>query len=111
MAEASRLQTLLTLEERQLDIDESFKAVYSEFYDTIERILSDQLLDDGTKSLIGRLQTDYFLKLTILECVLTGKDTATAKEANAVKYLIEFYIQQALVIMDKILKVESNDSI
>lgn len=97
---------LFNLEPREISIDSSYAEVYTEFYVEIERTLNDPMLDEGTKSLIGRLQTDYFVKLTILECVLTGKDIATEKEATNVKCLIRYFIQQAFIIMDKILKTE-----
>ncbi len=97
---------LNNLAEEEIKLDNSFKDIYVQFYNQIDKVLCDPFIDEGSKSLIGRLQTDYFLKLTILECVLTGKNTATINEANRVIYLINFYFQQATIIMNKILKTE-----
>ena len=99
-------ERLFSLEPREITFDASYERIYEHYYGEIETLYEDPLLDDGTKSLIGRLQTDYFLKLTILECVLNGKDTATADVAERVLSQIGFFINQAFVIMDKILKTD-----
>jgi len=97
---------LFNLPPREILFDSSFCRVYEQYYEDIEKLCNDPLLDEGTKSLTGRLQTDYLLKLTILECVLTGKDTATEAEALRVLNQIKFFLGQAFTIMDQILKTE-----
>ncbi|MDD2297912.1 MAG: DUF3987 domain-containing protein, partial [Sphaerochaetaceae bacterium] len=97
---------LYSLKPREITLSPSYEEKYTSFYNEIESLYENPLLDDGTKSLIGRLQTDYFIKLTILECVLTNTLEATAVEAERVCYLLRFYIAQANTIMRIILKTE-----
>lgn len=94
------------LRPREITFDESFERVYTEFYNEIETLYKTPLVDDATKSLIGRLQTDYFLKLTMFECVLGGKSVATEPEARRVIDLIWFFIAQAHTITGVVLKPE-----
>jgi len=102
----SAYNKLFNLPPSEILLDASYKKVYKQYYEDIDELCSDPLLDEGTKSFIGRLQTDYFLKLSILECVLTGKNTATEEEAYRVLDQIKFFIGQAFNIMDTILKTD-----
>jgi hypothetical protein len=95
------------LEDREIKVDDSFKEVYTEFYMDVEALMDDPFMYKGTKSMIGRIQTDIFLKLTILECVISGTDVADAEIALRVRYLVEFYLEQAFTIMDLILKTDN----
>ncbi len=104
----SAYNKLFNLPPLEILLDASYKKVYKQYYEDIDSLCNDPLLDEGTKSLIGRLQTDYFIKLTILECVLTGKNTATEEEAYRVLDQIKFFIGQAFTIMDQILKTDRN---
>jgi hypothetical protein len=97
---------LFYLKPREIALDNSFEEVYKVFYNEIESLYENPLLDDGTKSLMGRLQTDYFLKLTILECVLNNKLVATSEEAERVCNLIRFFINQTHTIMGIIMKTD-----
>ena len=101
------MRKVINLPPIEIKYDDSFKKVYSAFYYQIDKLLNNPLVDEGAKSLYGRLQTDYFLKLTILECVLTGKTIATEVEADNVKYLISYYLNQAKTIISKIHKTDN----
>ena len=59
-------------------------------------------VDNAMKSIISRLQTDYFLKFTILECVLADKTTASKEVALRAKYLVAFYMAQAIATIKNI---------
>lgn len=98
---------LSNLPEKEIQIDDSFKKVFEEYYCEIDKLINSECLNDSKKAFIGRLQTDYFLKLTILECVLTGKDTASSVEALRVKELITYFIYQAFMIVDCIMKTDT----
>lgn len=90
-----------------INVDKSFEEVYIRFYDAIDNAFRNPLLDDGTKSLLGRLQTDYFLKLSILESSLSGTNTATAETAERVSVMLGFYVHQAIEIMSMLLKTDT----
>lgn len=98
---------LFNLESREIKLDDSYKSLYTQFYNDIDVLMDDPFMDNGTRSLIGRIQTDIFLKLTILECVLSGEDVANESIGLRVRYLAEFYLEQAFVIMDLIQKTDN----
>jgi len=89
--------------------DEGFRRVFCQAYDSIDRLYRDVLVDDGTKALIGRLQTDYFLKLSIIECVLSKTIVATEEIAVRANYLIGYYLAQARRVMGAILKTKRSE--
>jgi len=93
---------LYELKPEEIKLDEEFKAVYSEFYHECDEFIDELAVDNGLKSIFSRLQTDYFLKFTILECVLADKTTASGDEASRVKYLIAFYMAQAIATIKSI---------
>ncbi|MDD2297247.1 MAG: hypothetical protein PHX79_05475 [Sphaerochaetaceae bacterium] len=95
-------ETLLSLEPSEIICDEGFNQVFRAHYERIDNLYTDVLIDEGTKALFGRLQTDYFLKFSILECVLTKKRIADVEVANRASYLIDYYLGQARCVMDKI---------
>lgn len=97
---------LIQCEPMAIQLDKAFEEAYSSFYNEVEAMLRNPLLDDGTKSFLGRLQTDYYLKLTILLCTLKGKTTADIEVATEVSYLAKFYLQQAVHIMGSLLKTD-----
>lgn len=97
---------LLDCKRTVIELDPSYEEGYVSFYDKVDILLRNPFLDDGTKSLLGRLQTDYFIKLTILECTLNGKTRADAEIAHRVSYLAEYYIGQANNIMNMLLKTD-----
>lgn len=98
--------SLYALPPREITFDDSYKSAYTGFYNEIEALYKTPLVEDATKSLIGRLQTDYFLKLTMFECVLGNKTVATGEEARRVIDQIWFYIAQAHTITGVVLKPE-----
>jgi hypothetical protein len=90
-----------------IELDEEFKDVYSEFYRESDNFIDEMPVDNGLKSIFSRLQTDYFLKFTILECVLSDKLTASRDEALRVKYLVAFFMAQAMAVIKSISPTET----
>ena len=90
------------LKPEEIILDKEFKKVYTDFYIESEKLIDELPFDDGLKSIYSRLQTDYFLKFTILECVLTGKKIASRGEAVRALYLVAFYMAQATVTIQSI---------
>jgi hypothetical protein len=70
------------MQKNEITFDGSFENVYTDFYHKVEALYKSPLVEDATKSLIARLQTDYFLKLTMFECVLNDKQVATEEEGK-----------------------------
>lgn len=97
---------LMKVDPFEIIVDRSYQESYIKFYECIDRSLRNPLLDDGTKSLLGRLQTDYFLKLTILDSTLSGRSLATSDVADRVSAMLSFYVNQALNIMNMLLKTD-----
>ncbi len=93
---------LYELEPEEIIFDEKFETVYSEFYHESDKLIEELSVDNAMKSIFSRLQTDYFLKFTILECVLAGKTTASKDEALRAKYLVAFYMAQAMATIKNI---------
>ena len=87
---------LYALSEAEIKLTPDFEKVYSDFYLECDDFIDKLPFDNGLRSLLGRLQTDYFLKFTILECVLTNKTEAGKEEAIRAKYLVVFYMTQAI---------------
>lgn len=101
---------IFSLPPSEITLDASYKEVYTAFHGDVERLFANPLLDTATKSLLSRLQTDYFLKLTIIECVLGNTVVATALEAERVRSMMEYYIGQAISAMDQIMRTERSKS-
>lgn len=101
---------IFDLPSSEISMDASYKKAYEEYHGNVESLFSNPLLDTATKSLLSRLQTDYFLKLTIIECVLCDTLTATATVAKRVQSMMEFYVGQAISAMDQIMRTEKSKS-
>lgn len=97
---------LLELEPAEIRLDDAFRERYTSFYNEINATLLSPLFDDGTKAFLGRLQTDYYMKLTILECTLSGQAVTSPEVTDRVSQLINFYVSQAVGIMDMLLKTD-----
>ncbi len=93
---------LFELKPKEITFDQEFRTVYEEFYHESDELIEKLAVDNGLKSIFSRLQTDYFLKFTILECVLTGKTTASKDEALRARYLVAFYMAQAIATIERI---------
>ncbi len=93
---------LYELKPEEIKLDEGFQAIYTEFYRESDKLIDELQVDNALKSIFSRLQTDYFLKFTILECVLADKTTASKDEALRVKYLVAFYMAQAIATIKNI---------
>ena len=90
------------LEPNVIELDSEFEKIYRDFYYESDELIEDLDVDNGLKSIFSRLQTDYFLKFTILECVLSEKTTASKEEALRAKYLVAFYMAQAITTIKNI---------
>jgi len=97
---------MLNLAPAKITYDRGFERVFCECYAVIDQIYCDPLVDDGTKALVGRLQTDYFLKLSILECVLSNVSTANEEIALRARYLVDYFVCQARKVMAAIQKTK-----
>lgn len=95
---------ILNLDFAEITFDKSFEQVYTDCYYQIEAYLKDPFVPESTKTLLARLQCDYFLKLTILECVIAGTTVATSEEATRAAYLVNFYCKHAMLAMENALK-------
>ena len=95
------------LKPSEIKLDDGFKKIYTEFYEESDRLISELSVDNALKSIFSRLQTDYFLKFTILECVLSDKLVATEKEALTAKYLVAFFMVQAIAVIKQIAPSET----
>jgi hypothetical protein len=87
------------LSPHEITFDSEFEEIYSAFYHECDDIINGLDNDIGLNSIIARIQTDYFLKFVILECVIAGKTTASAIEAERAVYLAAFYITQAKAVI------------
>lgn len=99
-------ETLISLEPREIVLSDAYRETYTRFYLEMEAVLDDPLLDEGTKALLARLQTDYFLKFTIIDCATMGLTEATGEVAARVCYLINFYASQVKQVIAHILKTD-----
>ncbi len=90
------------LEPNVIELDSEFEKIYIDFYYESNELIEGLDVDNGLKSIFSRLQTDYFLKFTILECVLSGKTTAPKEEALRAKYIVAFYMAQAITTIKNI---------
>lgn len=97
---------ILRLAPSKITYDAGFERVFCECYADIDRLYQDPLIDEGTKALVGRLQTDYFLKLSILECVLNNTMVANEEIAWRARYLVNYYLGQAREVMAAIQKTK-----
>ncbi len=88
-------EKMLKLEKKPIRFDEGWKQVFCENYEAIENINRDVLTNDSIKAQLGRLQTDYFLKFSILECVFSKTTVADEAIARRVQYLVDFYMSNA----------------
>jgi len=102
-------QYIYDLKPECIIVDNDFKQVYTEFYYESDKFIEELPVENGLKSIFSRLQTDYFLKFAILETVLNDKTVASRDEALNAKYLVAFYMVQALATIKKI--SPSEDSI
>jgi len=101
-----KYEHLINLKPQEIDITGEFNEYYSKFYLEMEEMLDDPLLDERTKSLLARLQTDYFAKQTIIDCTLMGVTEAKAETAQRVQYLISFFAAQAKMVMENLRKTD-----
>lgn len=95
-------KSIYALKPAEITLGPGFKSVYSEFYHECDKFIKELPYDNGLNSLLSRLQTDYFLKFTILECVLSNKTEAGAEEAKRAKYLVAYYMTQAILTIKNI---------
>jgi len=100
-------QQLYDLQPAVIDLDDEFRQIYTEFYHESDKFIDEMPVDNGLKSIFSRLQTDYFLKFTILECVLSDKKTASRNEALSAKYLVAFFMAQAIAVIKNISPTET----
>jgi len=98
---------IYTLNPCEIELDESFRRVYTDFYEESDSLILELSVDNALKSIFSRLQTDYFLKFTILECVLSDTLVATDQEAFRAKYLVAFFMVQAIAVIKQIAPSET----
>jgi len=84
-------QHLYDLKPTAIEFDDEFKQIYTEFYHESDAFIDELSVDSGLKSIFSRLQTDYFLKFTILECVLLDKTTASRDNPKCCKIFVFRY--------------------
>lgn len=92
----TNFKKIYALKPTEITLGNGFKHIYTEFYREADEFIKKIPFDNGLNSLLSRLQTDYFLKFTILECVLANKTEAGSDEAKRAKHLVAYYMTQAI---------------
>lgn len=95
-------QELYSLKPESISLGYEFEEIYKKFYSESDELIDSLPCDSSLKSIFSRLQTDYFLKFLILECALAGKTAATKDEVNRARYLVAFFMAQAIATIREI---------
>jgi hypothetical protein len=100
-------QSLYRYEPLPISLGKEFEQIYTEFYHESDELIDCLPYDSSLKSIFSRLQTDYFMKFLILECALAEKNRASNIEVNRARYLVSFYMAQAIATIKEITSVKA----